>query len=222
MRTIQSSHASLHCHSALRRVALVHARGAAICRRVAKIHLRFPELSYGAYIYVGVYMYMWVECERGSVCVGVLFVFALFVLIETHTHTHTHIYKHTHSLTQVTCGRLLTSSRWRRWEVPPWTGAPVVVIWVPVTAPRKVCECVMYVYMCVCVCVCVYIYICVITIFTYCAYIYTHTHTPGRLPDADKGADHQRAIFYKMGMSDQEITALAGAHAVGRCHSDRR
>jgi cytochrome c peroxidase len=52
--------------------------------------------------------------------------------------------------------------------------------------------------------------------------LHTLTHTPGRLPDADKGADHQRAMFYKMGMSDQEITALAGAHAVGRCDSDRR
>lgn len=40
----------------------------------------------------------------------------------------------------------------------------------------------------------------------------------GRLPDGDKGADHLRSIFYKMGFNDQEIVALAGAHALGRCH----
>lgn len=43
----------------------------------------------------------------------------------------------------------------------------------------------------------------------------------GRLPDAARGADHIRAIFYRMGFSDQEIVALAGAHALGRCHTDR-
>lgn len=47
----------------------------------------------------------------------------------------------------------------------------------------------------------------------------------GRLPDADKGSSpktrsHLRDIFHRMGMSDQEIVALAGAHAVGRCHTD--
>jgi len=48
----------------------------------------------------------------------------------------------------------------------------------------------------------------------------------GRLPDADKGADpattqHLRDIFYRMGFDDREIVVLAGAHAVGRCHTDR-
>ncbi|EPQ30796.1 uncharacterized protein PFL1_01697 [Pseudozyma flocculosa PF-1] len=43
----------------------------------------------------------------------------------------------------------------------------------------------------------------------------------GRLPDGDKGSDHLRYIFYKMGFNDQEIVALSGAHALGRCHKDR-
>ena len=43
----------------------------------------------------------------------------------------------------------------------------------------------------------------------------------GRLPDGDKGSDHLRHIFYKMGFNDQEIVALSGAHALGRCHKDR-
>ena len=43
----------------------------------------------------------------------------------------------------------------------------------------------------------------------------------GRLPDGSKGADHLRAIFGRMGWNDQEIVALAGAHALGRCHTDR-
>ncbi|RDX47895.1 heme peroxidase [Lentinus brumalis] len=43
----------------------------------------------------------------------------------------------------------------------------------------------------------------------------------GRLPDATQGADHVRNIFYRMGFNDQEIVALVGAHALGRCHSDR-
>lgn len=41
----------------------------------------------------------------------------------------------------------------------------------------------------------------------------------GRLPDASQGAKHVRDIFYKMGFNDQEIVALAGAHALGRCHT---
>jgi len=45
--------------------------------------------------------------------------------------------------------------------------------------------------------------------------------TGGRLPDADKGADHLRAIFGRMGFNDQEIVALSGAHALGRAHTDR-
>ncbi|OBZ70799.1 Cytochrome c peroxidase, mitochondrial [Grifola frondosa] len=48
----------------------------------------------------------------------------------------------------------------------------------------------------------------------------------GRLPDASQGADHLRnvsvwTIFYRMGFNDQEIVALSGAHALGRCHRDR-
>ena len=43
----------------------------------------------------------------------------------------------------------------------------------------------------------------------------------GRLPDATQGGDHLRSIFYRMGFNDQEIVALSGAHALGRCHKDR-
>ncbi|GKY90772.1 hypothetical protein MPSEU_000050000 [Mayamaea pseudoterrestris] len=48
----------------------------------------------------------------------------------------------------------------------------------------------------------------------------------GRLPDADKGSmvktvQHVRDVFYRMGFNDQEIVALMGAHALGRCHTDR-
>jgi cytochrome c peroxidase len=43
----------------------------------------------------------------------------------------------------------------------------------------------------------------------------------GRLPDAAQTQDHIRAIFYRMGFNDREIVALAGAHALGRCHTDR-
>ena len=48
----------------------------------------------------------------------------------------------------------------------------------------------------------------------------------GRLPDADKGSpdktiSHLRNdVFYRMGFNDQEIVALSGAHALGRCHPD--
>jgi len=48
----------------------------------------------------------------------------------------------------------------------------------------------------------------------------------GRLPDADKGSraattQHVRDIFYRMGFDDRDIVALLGAHALGRCHTDR-
>lgn len=48
----------------------------------------------------------------------------------------------------------------------------------------------------------------------------------GRLPDADKGSkvktlEHVRDIFYRMGFNDRDIVALLGAHAMGRCHTDR-
>jgi len=47
----------------------------------------------------------------------------------------------------------------------------------------------------------------------------------GRLPNADNGGvqkdvDHLRAIFHRMGFNDREIVALAGAHSVGRCHTN--
>lgn len=48
-----------------------------------------------------------------------------------------------------------------------------------------------------------------------------HVTPDGRLPDASQGADHLRNIFYRMGFNDQEIVALSGAHALGRCHRDR-
>lgn len=48
-----------------------------------------------------------------------------------------------------------------------------------------------------------------------------HCTPDGRLPDGDKGADHIRKIFYRMGFNDEEIVALSGAHALGRCHVDR-
>ncbi|KAF2840701.1 class II peroxidase [Patellaria atrata CBS 101060] len=43
----------------------------------------------------------------------------------------------------------------------------------------------------------------------------------GRLPDGSKEHSHLRAIFGRMGFNDQEIVALSGAHALGRCHTDR-
>ena len=43
----------------------------------------------------------------------------------------------------------------------------------------------------------------------------------GRLPDATLNEDHVRAVFGRMGFNDQEMVALVGAHAVGRCHADR-
>ncbi|KAI9812544.1 MAG: heme peroxidase [Thelocarpon impressellum] len=43
----------------------------------------------------------------------------------------------------------------------------------------------------------------------------------GRLPDASKEQTHLRAIFGRMGFDDREIVALSGAHALGRCHTDR-
>jgi len=45
-----------------------------------------------------------------------------------------------------------------------------------------------------------------------------------RLPNADMGSrsktiSHMREIFGRMGFSDQEMVALLGAHAMGRCHT---
>lgn len=47
-----------------------------------------------------------------------------------------------------------------------------------------------------------------------------------RLPNADMGSrkstiQHMRDIFSRMGLTDQEMVALLGAHAMGRCHTDR-
>lgn len=59
------------------------------------------------------------------------------------------------------------------------------------------------------------------------SYVLVLTHssrrcfTPSRLPDGDKDQDHLRKIFYRQGFNDQEIVALSGAHALGRCHPDR-
>lgn len=46
------------------------------------------------------------------------------------------------------------------------------------------------------------------------------------LPNADMGSrvhtvQHLRDVFYRMGFNDQEIVALSGAHAMGRCYTDR-
>lgn len=51
----------------------------------------------------------------------------------------------------------------------------------------------------------------------------TKEATNGKLPAGDMGsftatADHLRDIFYRIGFNDQEIVALSGAHALGRCH----
>jgi hypothetical protein len=43
----------------------------------------------------------------------------------------------------------------------------------------------------------------------------------GRLPDASKGAEHLREVFYRMGFDDRDIVALSGAHTCGSCHERR-
>ncbi len=43
------------------------------------------------------------------------------------------------------------------------------------------------------------------------------------LPQGSQAAtiQHIRDVFGRMGFSDREAVALCGAHAVGRCHTDR-
>ncbi|KAL8532092.1 hypothetical protein ACS0TY_008634 [Phlomoides rotata] len=43
----------------------------------------------------------------------------------------------------------------------------------------------------------------------------------GRLPDANEGASHLRNVFYRMGLSDQDIVALSGGHTLGKAHRER-
>ncbi|CAI5528950.1 unnamed protein product [Closterium sp. Naga37s-1] len=45
----------------------------------------------------------------------------------------------------------------------------------------------------------------------------------GNLPDAGppSPAEHLRKVFYRMGLNDQEIVALSGAHTLGRAYADR-
>ncbi len=45
----------------------------------------------------------------------------------------------------------------------------------------------------------------------------------GNLPDAGppSPADHLRKVFYRMGLSDQDIVALSGAHTLGRSRPER-
>ena len=42
--------------------------------------------------------------------------------------------------------------------------------------------------------------------------------TPPGSPATELDAAHLRKIFGRMGLNDQDIVALSGAHAVGRCH----
>lgn len=39
--------------------------------------------------------------------------------------------------------------------------------------------------------------------------------------ESDTAGGHLRAVFYRMGLNDEEITALSGAHTLGRAYKDR-
>lgn len=43
----------------------------------------------------------------------------------------------------------------------------------------------------------------------------------GRLPEGDRKMGHLREVFYRMGLSDKDITVLSGAHTLGRAHPER-
>jgi catalase (peroxidase I) len=43
----------------------------------------------------------------------------------------------------------------------------------------------------------------------------------GRMPHPFLGADELREVFSRMGLNDQDIVALSGAHALGSCHPTR-
>ncbi|KAI3962381.1 hypothetical protein MKW92_050826 [Papaver armeniacum] len=43
----------------------------------------------------------------------------------------------------------------------------------------------------------------------------------GRLPDGKKDLQHLKDVFYRMGLSDQDIMALSGGHTLGRAHIER-
>lgn len=49
----------------------------------------------------------------------------------------------------------------------------------------------------------------------------TESPPEGRLPDAKRGPDHLREVFYRMGFTDRDIVALSGGHTLGRCHKER-
>jgi L-ascorbate peroxidase len=40
-------------------------------------------------------------------------------------------------------------------------------------------------------------------------------------PSGGDAAGHIRAVFHRMGLTDEDIVALSGAHTVGRAHADR-
>ncbi|KAI4373321.1 hypothetical protein MLD38_011457 [Melastoma candidum] len=43
----------------------------------------------------------------------------------------------------------------------------------------------------------------------------------GRLPDASKGVQHLREVFFRMGLSNKDIVALSGGHTLGKAHKER-